>query len=260
MRQFFNQFKKDFKQTFFNPVFFLMAGLCASIWSFVFPRQIFEFARKVGVTPFAQQGGIENGANIYGTVFISQLSLTHLLLLFIVPIFTMRLIAEEKKLRTFDLLLTAPITSTKIVLGKFLAAYSVVLILVAISFLYPIITLWFTEFNVGLLISAYLSIALLMGVYTSIGLFSSSLTSSIMLSVFLGIIFSVSLHFISLGGQFSNNSIYSSIAEYLSISTHLDSFFRGNIMSSSILFFFIISGFFLFMTQRIIESSRWRSK
>ena len=259
MRQFFNQFKKDFRQTFLNPVFFLMAGLCASIWSFVFPRQIFEFARKAGITPFSQ-GGMEGGANIYGTVFVSQLSLTHLLLLFIVPIFTMRLIAEEKKLRTFDLLLTAPITSTKIVLGKFLAAYSVVLILVTISFLYPISTLLFAEFNINLLISAYVSITLLMGIYTSIGLFSSSLTSSIMLSVFLGIIFSVSLHFISLGGQFSNNSIYSSIAEYLSISTHLDGFFRGNIVSSSILFFFIVTGFFLFMTQRIIESSRWRSK
>lgn len=260
MRQFFNQFKKDFKQVLFTPVFFLMAGLCSSIWSFVFPRQIFEFARKAGISSFAQQGGMEGGANIYGTVFVSQLSLTHLLLLFIVPIFTMRLIAEEKKLRTFDLLLTAPITSTKIVLGKFLAAYSIILILVTVSFLYPLSTIWFAEFNINLLVSAYLSIALLMGIYTAIGLFSSSLTSSVMLSVFLGIIFSVSLHFISLGGQFSNNSIYSSIAEYLSISTHLDGFFRGNIMSSSILFFFIITGFFLFITQRIIESSRWRSK
>ena len=259
MRQFFNQFKKDFNQIFFSPVFFLMAGLCSSIWSFVFPRQIFEFARKVGVSSFTQ-GGMEGGANIYGTVFISQLSLTHLLLLFTIPIFTMRLIAEEKKLRTFDLLLTAPITSTKIVLGKFLAAYAVVLILVTVSFLYPISTMWFTEFNIGLLISAYVSIALLMGIYTAIGLFSSSLSASIMLSVFLGIMFSVSLHFISLGGQFSNNSIYSSIAEYLSISTHLDGFFRGNVASSSVLFFFIIAGFFLFMTQRIIESSRWRAK
>ena len=73
--------------------------------------------------------------------------------------------------------------------------------------------MWFTEFNMSLLVSAYVSIALLMGVYTAIGLFSSSLSTSIMLSVFLGIMFSVSLHFISLGGQFSNNSIYSSIAE-----------------------------------------------
>jgi len=126
--------------------------------------------------------------------------------------------------------------------------------------LYPLGTSWFVEFNVGLLISAYLCIALLIGVYTAIGLFSSSLSASIMLSVFLGIIFSVALHFVSLGGQFSNNPLYSSITNYLSVSTHLDNFFRGNIVSSSILFFFIMAGFFLFMTQRVIESARWRAQ
>ena len=260
MRQFFNQFNKDFKQIFFSPVFFLMAGLCCSMWGFIFPRKLFEFSRVVGVSPFAQGGMQGGGANIYETVFISHLSFTHLLLLFIVPIFTMRLISEEKKLRTFDLLLTAPITSTKIVLGKFLAAYSVVLILVTLSFLYPFSTSWFAEFNIGLLMSAYLAIALLMGIYTAIGLFSSSLSQSIMLSVFLGIIFSVSLHFVNLGGLISNNSVYSAIMDYVSISTHLESFFRGNIVSSSIVFFFIVVGFFLFMTQRVIESSRWRSQ
>jgi len=259
VRQFFNQFKKDFKQTFFSPVFFLMAGLCCSIWGFVFPRKIFEFSRVAGVSPFAQ-GGRGGGYNIYETVFVSHLSLTHLLLLFIVPIFTLRLISDEKKLINFGILLTAPITSMKIVLGKFLAAYSVVLILVTLSFLYPLGTSWFVEFNVGLLISAYLCIALLIGVYTAIGLFSSSLSASIMLSVFLGIIFSVALHFVSLGGQFSNNPLYSSITNYLSVSTHLDNFFRGNIVSSSILFFFIMAGFFLFMTQRVIESARWRAQ
>lgn len=257
MRQFYNQLRKDFKQIFFNPVFFLMSGLCCSIWGFVFPRKIFEFSRIAGVNPFAQ-GGMGGGYNIYETVFISHISLTNILLLFIVPIFTMRLIAEEKKLRTFDLLLTAPITSTKIVLGKFFAAYAVVLILVTLSFLYPLSTYWFAEFNIALLASAYLSIALLTGVYTAIGLFSSSLTSSIMLSVFLGVIFSISLFFVALGGQFFSNPVYSAVADYLSISTHLDSFFRGNVVSTSIIFFFIVIGFFLFMTQRVIESSRWR--
>ena len=257
MRQFYNQFKKDFKQICFNPVFFLMSGLCCSIWGFVFPRKIFEFSRVAGVNPFAQ-GNMGGGYNIYETVFISHISLTNILLLFIVPIFTMRLIAEEKKLRTFDLLLTAPITSTKIVLGKFFAAYAVVLVLVTLSFLYPLSTSWVADFNISLLASAYLSIALLTGIYTAIGLFSSSLTSSIMLSVFLGVIFSISLFFVAMGGQFFSNPVYSAVADYLSVSNHLDGFFRGNIVSSSIIFFFIVIGFFLFMTQRVIESSKWR--
>ena len=85
MKQFYYQFKKDFKQTILSPVFFLMAGFCCAIWGFIFPRKLFEFARVAGVSPFSQGGG--GGYNIYETVFISHLSLTHLLLLFIVPIF-----------------------------------------------------------------------------------------------------------------------------------------------------------------------------
>ena len=170
----------------------------------------------------------------------------------------MRLIAEEKKLRTFDLLMTAPITSTKIVLGKFLAGYSAVLLLVLASFLFPFLTGWFADFSLTLLMSAYISIALLVGIYTAIGLFSSSLTESIMLSVFMGIAFNVSLHFISIGNQFSDNTIFSSIIQYISVSSHLEGFFRGNIITSSIVFFILAIGFFLFLTQRVIESTRWR--
>ncbi len=255
MNQFLNQFKKDFRQTFINPVFFLMGGFCFALWGFIFPRMLFRFARVAGVPSFSGGGG---GLNIYEHVFNSYISYTHILLLFIVPVFTMRLIAEEKKLRTFDLLLTAPITSTKIVLAKFFAAYAVVLILLGCSLIHPMMTIGFVDFNVNLLLSAYLSIALLMAVYTAIGLFSSSLSSSIMLSVFLGVAFTVSLHFVGMGSQFSNKPIYTSVMEYLSVSTHLGHFFRGNIMSSSILFFIIVTGFFVFLTQRVIESSRWR--
>ena len=258
MKQFITQLKKDLKQIIFHPVFCLMAGLCCAIWSFRFPRDLFEFARRAGVGYFAP--GPNRGYNIYETVFINHLSSTHFLLLFIVPIFTMRLIAEEKKLKTFDLLLTAPISSTKIVIAKFLSAYSAVLLLTAVSFVYPFSTAWFADFSWSLLISAYTAVALLMGIYTAIGLFSSSLTSSVMLSVFLGLTFNVALHFVSLRGRFSDHPFYSSIAEYLSVSTHLDGFFRGHIVSSSFLFFFIVAGFFLFITQRIIESSRWRTQ
>ena len=261
MKQFYNQFKKDVRQILVNPVFFLMAGLCCSIWGFVFPRRLFEFARVAGVSPYAGPGMMGGGGyNIYETVFMNHLSLTHLLLLFIVPVFTMRLIAEEKKLRTFDLLLSAPVTSTTIVLAKFCAGYCSALILIFLSFLYPLSTSWFVEFNMLLLAGAYLSIALLVGIYVSIGLFSSSLSASIMLSVFLGIIFNVALHFVSMSGGVFNNPVYSAVMEYLSVSSHLNLFFRGNITSGGILFFFIVMGFFVFMTQRVMESYRWRAQ
>ena len=259
MRQFINQWLKDFWQIVYNPVFFILAGLYCAILGFVFPRRLFEFALVSGVSPLSQRGMGNNAYNIYETVFINHLSLSHLLLLFIVPILTMRLIAEEKKLRTFDLLMTAPITSTKLVLGKFTAGYSAAILLVGASFLFPLLTGWIADFSFSLLISSYISIALLVGIYTAIGLLSSALTESIMLSVFMGIAFNVSLHFISVGAQFTDNNIYTAILQYLSVSSHLEGFFRGNIVTSSIIFFILTIGFFLFLTQRVIESTRWRT-
>ena len=258
MRQFFNQWQKDFRQTVYNPVFFVVTGLCAAILGFVFPRRLFEFALVAGVSPLSQRSMGGAGYNIYETVFINHLSLTHLLLMFIIPILTMRLIAEEKKLRTFELLMASPITSTKIVLAKFAAGYSAALLLVLLSFSFPFLTGWFADFSFRLLVSAYASIALLVGIYTAIGLFASSLTESVMLSVFMGIAFNISLHFVSMGAEFSDNPVYAAVLQYLSLSSHLEGFFRGNIVTSSILFFVLVTGFFLFMTQRIIESSRWR--
>ena len=255
MNQFLNQFTKDFKQTLISPVFFLMAGFSSAIWGFIFPRKIFEFARYAGAPSFSGQGGY----NIYETVFINHISTTHLLLLLIAPAVTMRLLAEEKKLKTFDLLLSSPITSTQIVLSKFFAGWLSVLILVLLSLSFPLITSFFIDFNMNLLFSAYGSVALLMAVYTALGLFSSALTSSILLSVFLGAAFNVALHFVGLGGQFSDNPLYSAVMEYVSVSTHLSHFFRGNVNTSSLLFFIITAGFFIFLSQKMVESSRWRS-
>ncbi len=251
MRQFFNQFSKDFRQIVFSPSFFVVAGFCCAIWSFVFPRKLFEFARSVGVSPFSQGG---RGYNIYETVFISHLSLTHLLLMFIIPALTMRLIAEEKKLNTFSLLQTSPITSTKIVWAKFLASFSTVLILIFLSLLYPLMTRLFAQFNTDILFSAYFSIVLLASIYTAIGLFSSSLTQSIMLSLFLAFSLSMIFHFLRLE-QMSDHPVYTAIMDYLVVSSHLNNFFRGNLTISSVLFFPIIAGFFVFLAQKMVESS-----
>ena len=169
---------------------------------------------------------------------------------------TMRLLSEEKKLRTFDLLLTSPITSLKLILGKFCAAYLVGFLLLVISFLYPLFSGLFAEYNMKLLLSAYMAISLLVMVYTAIGLLSSALTSSIMLSSVLGIVFNLSLHFMS-NWSTSDNPVMSRVMEYLTLFTHLDGFFQGNIALSSILFFFILTGFFLFLCQRFVEFSRW---
>ena len=125
--------KKDFVQIVSSPMFFVILGVSCFFWSFVYVRALITFASQSMNMPvqMAQEGG---GMNIHYHVFFSLLAQVNLILLFVVPALTMRLFAEEKKLKTFDLLLSAPLTSTQIVIGKFLAAYQCSFIIILVSF------------------------------------------------------------------------------------------------------------------------------
>lgn len=246
---------KDLKNLLTSPLFYLVSGLCTVLWSYTYMRRLLEFAEqaKMYMTP-----GMDSGLNIQREVFLVQISLTNLLFVFMVPALTMRLLAEEKKMRTYDLLLTSPISATQIALGKFLAGWGAVTVLMLISFLYPLSTRAVADYSFGPLLSAYLGMFLVSGAYVAVGLFASSLTESIMLSVIMGLIFNILLWFISQGGGSESNPIMAGVMEYLSLGQHFMGFILGSIKTKSIVFLLSLIGLFVFLTQRVVESSRWR--
>ncbi len=101
--------KKELKGFFLTPSFFFIAFLISVILSFLFPVHFAMFTQSLQMAAPGVGGGQQ--ANIHYGVYLRHLSYMNLLLIFIVPAFTMKLVAEEKKMRTFDLLLTSPITS-----------------------------------------------------------------------------------------------------------------------------------------------------
>lgn len=244
---------KDFKNLLFSPMFCFIAALCTVLWSFTYMRNLLLFAES-SRGMFNPEGGL----SLQMTVFLNHISQINLLFIFIVPALTMRLIAEEKKLRTYDLLLTAPITATEIALGKFLGALSVVVVLVALSFLYPLGTRALAEFSMWPLLTAYLGVLLVAATYTAIGVFASSLTESVVLSVVMGLIFNLILWFLSQGAENATGIIMTSFLEHLSIGDHFMSFIRGSVRLKSLVFLLSCTGLFVFLTQRVVESSRWR--
>lgn len=219
-------------------------------------RNIIEFGERAmmsGMSP-----GADGGLNLHLTVFLYHISQINLLFIFMIPALTMRLLAEEKKLRTYDLLLTSPITSTQIVVGKFLAGFGAVAFLTSISFLYPLFTATFAGVQFGPLLVAYLGVLLVSAAYVAVGLFASSLTESVVLSVCMGLIFNLSLWFISQGVDFSNDPMFMSVMEHLSVGNHFMNFVKGSLKLSSSVFLLSVIGFFVFLTQRVVEASRWR--
>lgn len=246
---------KDFKNLLTSPLFYVISGLCSVLWSYSYIRALLMFAER---SRMYMQPGSESGMSLQREVFLMHISQINLLFVFVVPALTMRLLAEEKRLRTYDLLLTSPVSASQIAVGKFLAGLGAVTVLTGISFLYPAATRMVAEFPMGPLLSAYAGVIFVSGAYVAVGLFASSLTESVMLSVVLGLIFNIMLWFISQGAGTDNMPMVSAVLEYMSLGQHFLNFIMGAVKLSSVVFLASVIGLFVFLTQRVVESSRWR--
>ncbi|NJM10352.1 MAG: hypothetical protein HC883_05720 [Bdellovibrionaceae bacterium] len=128
--------------------------------------------------------------------------------------------------------------------------------LTLISFLYPLATRIVAAYPMAPLFSAYLGVLLVSGVYVAVGLFASALTESIMLSVIMGLIFNMLLWFISQGA--GDAGALTAVLEYMGLGQHFLGFIMGSVKLNSMVFLLSVIGLFVFLTQRVVESSRWR--
>lgn len=250
---FFSIYVKECFQIVFSPMYLSILGVCSLLWSFTFVRTLFAFANR---SIYSGRGG--EMANIHYSVFLPLISQLNLLLIFIIPALTMKLFTEEKKQNTYDLLLSCPITSTQIVLGKFFAVWKATGILIIMSSLYIVLTYFFSDFNWILPVMSYIGICLTAMIYISMSLIAATLTQSVALSMILGIVFNIFIWFIAQSSSLINIDLLTPVLEYLSISDHLLNFAKGTFSTSSFIFFIVISSFFIFLARQIVETSRWR--
>lgn len=250
-------FLKEFKGFIFNPNFYIVCFLCSVIFSWMYPITLKQFSEQLANSYF-QQGMPQQYLNIHYAVFQRHLSVLNLILIFIVPALTMRLFAEEKKMRTFDLLLTSPITSVQIVTGKYLSALAAILVLVFTAFLYPLATVAFAKISWLPLIIAFLGIYLLAATYAAMNLFCSSLTQSAIVAYVMAVIFNVAIWFLGAGVETFDNSTVRAVFEHISLNQHLVSMVEGTIRTNSLIYFASVIFLFTFLCERVVEASRWR--
>jgi len=178
-------------------------------------------------------------------------------LLLIIPIVTMRSFAEEKKSKTFRLLLSSPVHLKEIIWGKFLACMIVITLMVLISsysigFLFMI-----GEPDIGPVLTGYLGILLTAGCYVSVGIFASSLTENQIVAAVITFGFSLFMWVIGWGSQ-AANSTTGQVLEYLSVIEHMDRFLKGMIETSDLAYYLSFIIFGLFLCYRTLDSNRWR--
>jgi len=250
-------FKKELKGFYFNPGFYLIAFLVSVVLSWSYPIQLNMFSQLLQNYVF-QQNLPQQQLNIHYGLFIRHLSYLNLMMIFVVPALTMRLLAEEKKLRTFDLLLTSPVTSTDIVLGKYFAALGAVGGMVILALLYPIATVALTKFNWAPLFIAFFGIFLVGGSYAAMDLFCSSLTENALVAYVTSVVLNISIWFVGIGAEVTDSPTIRQIFEHISLNVHLTNLVEGTIRTSALVFLFSVMALFCFLAERVVESSRWR--
>ncbi|WP_413288571.1 ABC transporter permease [Bdellovibrio sp. HCB337] len=249
--------KKELKGFYCSPSFYMIAFLVSVVLSWSYPIQLNLFSQLLQNYVF-QQNLPQQQLNIHYGLFLRHLSYLNLMLIFVVPALTMRLLAEEKKLRTFDLLLTSPVTSTNIVLGKYLAALGAVGGIVFLALSYPMATATLTQINWAPLLIAFFGIFLVGSTYAAMNLFCSSLTENALIAYVTSVVFNISIWFVGIGVEMTDSQTIRQIFEHISVNTHLSSLVEGTIRSSAVIFLLSVVALFCFLAERVVESSRWR--
>ncbi len=245
--------RKELRQLFSSPIAYVALGMFFVISGFLF----FSLVGVYTVQVLQLQGTAPPDFNPTRLIFTPLYQDTSFVLILLVPVLTMRLVSEEDRTHTMELLATSPVTSTAILAGKYLAALVLFLVLLAVSAYMPLSLALIGRLDWGLLASTYIGLVLLGGAFLAIGLFASTLNENQIVSASIG--FALLLLFWVLGfAQQASGSASQQILSALSFSTHFTNLSGGVVDTRDVLFFLSLSFFFLFLGVLTLESRKWR--
>jgi len=182
-------------------------------------------------------------------------------LVFIVPVLCMGLLAQEWNSGTIETLMTAPVGETDVVIGKFLGALGFFVVLIAPTLLYVVLLKLYSRVDLGPIWSGYLGILLVGALFIAIGLFCSSLTRSQVVAAVaaVAILFVITIApWLALSeGSSTLSTGWRHALEQGVLNRYVD-FSKGIIDTGNLVFFVVVTGVFLFLTTKVLESRRWK--
>jgi ABC-2 type transport system permease protein len=229
-------FKRELKSYFFSPIGYIFIGFFLLLSGYFFAA-----------------GNLMQGTADLKMIFGNM----SIVFLFLVPILTMRLISEEMKSKTDQLLLTSPVSLTGIVVGKYLAALAVYFVSLLITFVYPAILFIYSKPAVGEILSGYLGFFLMGASFIAIGLFISSLTENQVISAVASFGVLLLLWLIDWIVPFVQNPFLGKAIGWFSILKRYEDFTLGILNLSPIVYYISFTSAFVFLTIRVLEKKRW---
>jgi ABC-2 type transport system permease protein len=244
--------QKELRSYFASPMAYIVIGFFLLPFGVFFYLYLQSFVRQ-GLQ-MAQFGG---AMNINQSVIRYVLQNASVIILFIMPMITMRTYSEEKRSGTIELLLTSPVSDVEIILGKFFGALGLYVAMLAVTLLYMAVLFVYGNPEWRPLVAGYLGLLLMGASFVSIGLLISSTTNN---QIVAGVITFVVFLMLWIIGWFADSAgpTIGPLTSYLSITEHFDDFSKGIIDSKHVVYYLSLITFGLFLTSKSVDTERWK--
>lgn len=265
MRNFLAIYRRELGAYFVSPLAYVLYVLFIVVVA-VFFNMYFSFYQQMSnqyMTMMSMQqmqmGGMQPLPNYTEVVLLGLSNVMTFILLFIIPMLSMRLFAEERKMGTIELLFTYPIRDLEVTLGKYFAALSVFAGMLLITLVFTLLS-----YNVvpeqtylPVILTSYLGVFLVGSAFLSFGIFASALTDNQVVAGLISFSVLLILWMIGFVDEFQPG-ILGTICNEISVYSHFEDFGRGVIDTGHTAYYILFSIFFLFLTQQVLESHKWR--
>jgi ABC-2 type transport system permease protein len=244
---------KELRSYFASPIAYVIIGLFALLFSRFFYAYLMVFVQRS--SGMMQQGGGAN--NINQEMIRYVLMNSAVIILFVMPMITMRTYAEEKRSGTIELLLTSPLTDVEIILGKFFGAMGLYCAMLSVTVLYMALLFVYGNPEWRPVVAGYLGLLLLGGCFISVGLLISSLTKNQIVAGVVTFAVFLMLWIINRPAD-QSGPVMRAVLNHLSIIDHFDDFARGIVDTKHVVYYASFITFGLFLTAKSVDSERWR--
>lgn len=245
--------KKELDSYFSSPLAYILIGLFSLITGVMFFNLLVTYTDGIQAMPPQMAENISFVEEVVLRLFAN----INFLFLFFIPLMTMKLFSEERRLETLELYWLAPVKDWQIVVAKGLAAFGLISAMLFMTILYPLIIWGIGVKDFSLLGTAYLSVLLNACCYISLGLFCSSLSGNQIIAALLSILGIMFLWMITWGGTLNSNYLIAEILTYIGITSHFERILRGLIGTQDLVYYSSFTFFFGLLTVKSLGRRNW---
>jgi ABC-2 type transport system permease protein len=234
---------REFRQYFISPLAYAIAASVFLILGGIFFINIYFGLQANSISP--------DGRIVIGPLVT--------VLVFATPALTMRLLADEQRMGTLELLLTAPVRDWEVVIGKWLGSFGFLAAIIAVTWIYPVILNGMTDPGIdqGILVSVYLGLLLLAGAMLAVGVLISGMFENPLAAFFVTL--AVLLGLWILGGLSGSGGAAGQVAGYLNLVDHFyNNLYQGVLNLADVVYYLTLTSLALFLGSQILQARRWR--